>query len=653
MEKMNIKNRRYLGSKAKLLDFIKETVEKECGEISSFIDLFAGTGNVASIFNKPNIKVIVNDLLVSNYYSYCAWFGNDDYNSEKVKDIILSYNNLNVIEDNYFSINFANTYFSLDNSRKIGHIRQSIEDKYQLGDINKREYAILITALLYAMDRIANTVGHYDAYRLHGELNKEFTMLELDIPKQNINSKNEIYREDANQLIKKITADIVYIDPPYNSRQYCDAYHLLENVATWKKPEVFGVALKMDRDKSIKSKYCTKSATRQFSELIDSIDCKYILVSYNNMGQKGAGRSQAKIDDTDILKLLSNKGNVKVFETDFNQFNAGKTSIEDHKERLFLCEVGKLPEYVFEEKINGYAKSPLNYTGGKYKLLPQLLDKFPKSFDTFIDLFGGGFNVGANINAKKTVYNDKQKEVFRILQIFVKYDYDIIINNIEKLIKKYNLSDTTTNGYATYNCNSDSGVGSYNKDGYIRLREDYNLLKRNSENKDILLLTLIIFSFNNQIRFNSDGDFNMPVGKRDMNSSTRKNIRDFSIKLKNRDIELYSTDFRKFDYSKYDNPFIYCDPPYILGVASYNESNGWTNKDDLDLLNYISLASQKGVKFALSNVVEHKGMKNDVLVEWAINNRFNIIYLNANYNNSNYQIKDKEAITQEVLITNF
>lgn len=170
----------------------------------------------------------------------------------------------------------------------------------------------------------------------------------LDLKSNTNNKNNKIFNEDSNELVRNIKADIVYIDPPYNSRQYSDAYHLLENVATWEKQEVFGVAKKMKRN-GIKSKYCSVSAPLAFKDLIENINAKYIIVSYNNMGTKGAGRSQAKISDEDIMNTLSSKGKVKVYETDFNQFNTGKTHIDNHKERLFICKVGKVSKA--KEKI--------------------------------------------------------------------------------------------------------------------------------------------------------------------------------------------------------------------------------------------------------------------------------------------------------------
>ena len=211
------------------------------------------------------------------------------------------------------------------------------------------------------------------------------------MPVESLNEDNRCYNEDTNELVKRITADLVYIDPPYNSRKYCDAYHLLENIARWEKPQVAGVARKMDRS-GLKSDYCTIKATKAFEELIGNINARYILMSYNNMAQKGNERSNARISDKDIMRVLSGKGIVKVFTHDFKPFSAGKSDIDGHKERLFLC--------ICEPHKKKMIQSPLNYTGGKYKLLNQILPHFPDNTDTFVDLFCGGCNVGVNVNAR-------------------------------------------------------------------------------------------------------------------------------------------------------------------------------------------------------------------------------------------------------------
>lgn len=333
---MKINNRRYLGNKYKLLPFISTIVAKECTDVATVADIFSGTGAVASAF--VDKKLITNDLLYSNYISNFAWFGAEDYNAEKIINYICNYNEIYPSEDNYMTENFADTYFSREDCTKIGFIREDIEQKYKKQKINKRERALLITSLLYAMDKIAMTCGHYDAYRKNVYFKNH---LELAVPLASHDTKNnECYNEDANELVKRIVADLVYIDPPYNSRQYSDAYHLLENIARWEKPAVFGVAKKMDRT-NLKSRYCTTDAALALAELVKNVKARYILFSYNNMAKKGNDRSNAKISDDDIWQILSAKGKVQVFEEKYKAFTTGKSAIEGNAERLFLCRVGE------------------------------------------------------------------------------------------------------------------------------------------------------------------------------------------------------------------------------------------------------------------------------------------------------------------------
>ena len=328
-----INNRRYLGNKYKLLPFIKKVVDSECTDIEIVADIFSGTGAVASAFQDK--QLVTNDIMYSNYISNFAWFSPRKYSRKKIETIIDEYNTMLINEENYMTMNFSNTYFSHDDCSKIGFIREDIENTYANKEINERERALLITSLLYAMDKIAKTCGHYDAYRKGVEFDMH---LELLLPEASItnNKKNKCYNMDSNVLVRKIVADLVYIDPPYNSRQYCDAYHLLENVARWEKPEVFGVAKKMDRT-ALKSKYCTRSAAEAFDDLIKQLKCKYIVLSYNNMAQKGNDRSNARISDDDIIRILSAKGEVKIFSEEYKAFTTGKSDIEDNQERLFLC----------------------------------------------------------------------------------------------------------------------------------------------------------------------------------------------------------------------------------------------------------------------------------------------------------------------------
>ena len=447
-------------------------------------------------------------------------------------------------------------------------------------------------------------------------------------------------------LVKKLKADIVYIDPPYNSRQYSSAYHLLENLTKWEKPRVFGTTGKSENS-STKSEYCTKSATSKFRELIKDINTKYIILSYNNMRKNGSPRSQSIMDDSDILSILQEKGEVSVYEKDFKQFNAGKSTKDDLKERVFICKVNN------QQAKGDYIKSFLNYTGGKYKLLPQLSALFPKNINTLYDVFGGGGDLSLNIKAKKIVYIDTNEHLVRLFNFLQKTDFDSLNVEILKIIKKYKLSNTSIHEYEYYGCCSSKGLSSYNKDRFLKLRIDFNT---NSFVKDrhIKFLVLLFYAFNNQIRFNSKGEYNLPVGKRDYNENIKKNLRNFykseninKIVFKNKSfLDLHTQKFNKDD-------FIYLDPPYLLGLASYNESGGWDESKERSLYDLLFKLNERGIKFALSNVIEHKGKENKILKRFAKENELIIHKIKHNYNNSNYQSKSKLGDTQEVLVTNY
>ena len=298
---------------------------------------------------------------------------------------------------------------------------------------------------------------------------------------------------------------------------------------------------------------------------------------------------------------------------------------------------------------NKYLKSPLNYVGGKHKLLPQIIPLFPNKINMFIDLMGGGFNVGANVEANRVICNDIESNIISLLKYFKHNSYESIVNDIESLIVKYELSDTYRLGYEHYGCESSSGVASVNKDGYTRLRQDYN----NGDRSDIMFYTMLIFAFNNQIRFNSKNEFNMPVNKRDFNKSIRSNLEKFVNRLHEINATFTDYDFRKIKLDKLSNEdLIYCDPPYLITCASYNEQDGWNQTLEKELLSMLDSANEKGVKFALSNVLRDGDKSNDILIEWS--KKYKIHNLNHNYGNANYQKKNKASNeTEEVLIVNY
>ena len=638
-----INNRRYLGNKYKLLPFITSVIEHQCKDVKIIADIFSGTGAVASAFTDK--QIITNDNLYSNYICHVAWFSPTKYSHKKIENLIAHYNSLDVTTENYMSRSFSDTFFSRADCRKIGFIREDIELRYHSGTINERERALLITSLLYAADKIANTCGHYDSYRQGIEFDKHIE-LSIPVPSDTLNKNNTCFNEDANALVQRISADLVYIDPPYNSRQYCDAYHLLENIARWEKPDVVGVARKMDRQ-HIKSDYSTNKAPAALEDLIGNIDAKYILLSYNNMAQKGNGRSNAKISDIDIMRILSAKGRVIVFSQDYKAFSAGKSSINAHEERLFLCICQQ------QNNVNPLIQSPLNYTGGKYKLLKQILPHFPQKIDTFVDLFCGGCNVGINVPADNVIFNDNNPHLLSLYSTFKNLGKESVLGMIDEIIDTYGLSRSHVQGYSYYGCDSSVGLGAYNREQFLRLRKDFN-----NKNKDfhyyVMLFTLIVYAFNNQIRFNGRGEFNLPVGKRDFNNKMRNKLCAFVDRLGEGNHRFICEDFRNFNSDGLtENSLVYCDPPYLIACATYNEKNGWNEQCEQQLYLFLDELNERHIKFALSNVLSSKGKHNDMFAEWLQQRNYNVIHLDYNYSNSNYHTKDKTDSTDEVLIINY
>lgn len=281
-----------------------------------------------------------------------------------------------------------------------------------------------------------------------------------------------------------------------------------------------------------------------------------------------------------------------------------------------------------------FVKSPLNYTGGKYKILPTILDLFPKEIDTFVDLFAGGFNVGINVDANKVICNDQITYLIDLYKYFQNNPIENINHNINSIIDNYQLSKTNT-------------------EGYLKLRTNYN------ETNDILeLFVLTCYSFNHQIRFNNSHKFNTPFGKdrSSFNDKIEQNLIQFCNQLKIKLIEFMNKDFLDIDLLCLgDKDLVYCDPPYLITTGSYNDGKrgfkDWGVKEEQQLLDLLDKLNSYDIKFALSNVLQHKGVENEILIKWS--KKYNVNYIDKTYSNCNYQFKNKDSKTVEVLITNY
>ena len=286
-----------------------------------------------------------------------------------------------------------------------------------------------------------------------------------------------------------------------------------------------------------------------------------------------------------------------------------------------------------------YIKSPLNYIGGKYKILNQIIPKFPKKINTFVDLFGGGFNVGINVNANNLIYNDVIEPLCELINYFYDNTADNVISKLEKNIKENNLTKE-------------------NIEAFKKLRNKYNHYNyENEENRVLDFYTLILYSFNYQIRFNQSMEYNTPFGKNrsSYNLNTKKNIKNFIDKLNKINLSITKKRFIDFDFSSLGkDDFVYCDPPYLITTGSYNDGNrgikDWTIDDEKNLLNILDDLNSRGVKFALSNVLVANDKKNDILTEWS--KKYTVYIIKNTFNNSNYRRKSKDDAI-EVLITNY
>ena len=317
----------YIGSKLSLKSFIKDTIlgiSKIDSENKVFADLFAGTGVIGSEFKKMGYKVIANDI---QHYSYILnkhfIENNSPINIELLKHLNLLEGKEGFIYNNYcMGSGSERNYFSDFNGKKCDAIRQELEKLYKNKEIDEHQYNYFLASLINSIDKHANTASVYGAFlkSLKKSAVKNFE-LEL-LPIIDGNKDGKVYNEDINILIKKIKGDILYLDPPYNARQYSANYHLLETISKYDNPIIKGKTGLRDYSNQ-KSKFCSKSQVNQvFEKLISDADFKYIFLSYNDEGLMSLET---------IKKIMKKYGEYQCFTTDYKRFRADKEENRNHK----------------------------------------------------------------------------------------------------------------------------------------------------------------------------------------------------------------------------------------------------------------------------------------------------------------------------------
>lgn len=634
---------RYIGSKTKLLDKIREVIENNTQNVESLCDIFSGTAAVSNYFKK-DYRIISNDFLYFSYVIQMAIIKNNENPSftkltknldcdvfdylngiNEHKEIDFNENDF-LIKNNYSSFCGRN-YLTEENATIIDKWRIVIEKWKNQSLIDENEYFYLVACVVETVPFYSNISGTYGAFLKTWDKRalKKIELIRLDVLKGK--RDNACFNDDSDKLISELHGDLLYIDPPYNERQYLPNYHLLETIARYDYPEIKGKTGVRKYD-SQKSKWCSKKEVYHvFENMIKSANFRYILLSYNTDGLMS-------IDEiVSIMKKYSKTGEVKIFEIDYTRFKSRELkNTSELKELLFLIEK---ETYSTSKQKDILLKSPFNYIGGKTKILNQLLELFPNNISTFVEPFCGGYNVGLNLEFRTGLAIDINRYLIELLNYFKEADLNQTIAEIKQIINEYKLSLT-------------------NVEGYNKLRDDFN-----SNTKDIIkLFVLICFSFNHQIRFNNSGKFNTPFGKERScyNSSIEKKLISFISRLQQQNIDFVCSDFKKIDLSLLDdNSFVYCDPPYFISTGSYNDGvryfGDWTLENDLELMAFLDKLNENGIKFALSNVFMHKGMENKRLIEWA--GKYFVYFIDSNYNNSNYHSQAREHDTVEVLITNY
>jgi len=353
----------YIGSKLSLLEFLEESINKVAGKnYNTFCDLFAGTGIVGSYFKKKGYKIIANDI---QYYSYVLnrhYIGNHkELTFSKLSKKIPDLKKIKTKERKFFVCDYLSNlkgkkgfiyknyclsgtkgkkeqrqYFSDENGMRCDAIRQKIKNWKEENKISNDEYYFLITSLVKSIDKYANTASVYGAFlkKLKKTAQNNLVLKSAELI---INDRDhEVFNEDINKVTEKVKGDVLYLDPPYNHRQYATNYHLLETIAKYDNPKIHGKT-GLRNYQGQKSLYCSKSQVKKaFKDLILKAKAKYIFLSYNNEGLMTL---------EDIKEVMSLRGKYGSFTKEYNRFKADKSENRNYK-------ANKTIEYLHYVKCN-------------------------------------------------------------------------------------------------------------------------------------------------------------------------------------------------------------------------------------------------------------------------------------------------------------
>lgn len=597
---------RYLGNKESILDEIKNLLESK-GLLKngySFFDAFCGSGSVADFFKKYYNIIINDNLMWSVIYTKgrvsapnCTFdkLGFDPFeflnnNSKTVHGFMY---------ENYAPTNSKRMYFTPENAGRIDYFRKQIEQWKVDNKLSDEEYCFLIACLIESVSDVSNTAGVYGAYlkKWDSRATKEIYFDKVDFQPEQCGSL-KMYNSKIEDIIEDIECDILYLDPPYTQNQYGTQYHLLETLVRDDNPSISKVTGSRSTAPMRSNWSKQYKANILFDRILSKTKAKYVILSYNNDGFMSKEYIEAAMKrygkpETYVCKKIS-----------YKKYQNWKSKNEkQHFEYLFFVEKKPEKEVVYE--------SPLNYIGSKAKIVQQIRNALPKIDNTFYDVFGGGFNVGININSDQIIYNDINYFVTDLIKSFKEFDTYEYLLYVNRIIKKFGLKKSDV-------------------EAYQKVRAYYNSLPKDKKDPR-LLFTIILYGYQQQIRFNGSHEFNNPVGMRWFNDKVLEKLISFSRKIKEKKVTFYSGDYISVLQKATKNDFIYFDPPYKLTTGSYNDGkrgfNGWNEELENELLSLADNLNANGIPFMLSYVIEHHDKINENLIKWIKNNDYHKIEL--------------------------
>ena len=616
---------RYIGSKETLIEpIIKLLADKGLNQRNMvFFDAFCGMGSVSDSIKTLYDHIIINDLLKCSVTFTLGKLYANECSFEKLGFDPFTYlNNHKEFHHVFFYTNYSpggsnRMYFSAENAGRIDYFRYQIEDWMNSKLLNEHEYIYLLACLMESVSGVSNTAGVYGAFLKHWDCRAikpiEFSRINS---KNGVCSKIDSYNNKIEDIISRVKCDILYLDPPYTQNQYGTQYHLLETLILNDNPSISKITGSRPTSPMRSDWSKMYHAHILFDKIIADTQATHIILSYNNDGLM----SKEFIEST--LKRYGIESTYTCVAFNYKKYNNTKCQGKDgHQEYLFYIKKKPLSEVIIE--------SPLNYTGSKSKMVDIIKHHLPvQPFNTLIDAFGGGFNVGINIPSNETIYNDINPFVEGLVKSFSSDVYAYLMY-VSKLINKYKLSPN-------------------NKDGYLALRKKYNetpIEKRDPR----MLYTLILYGFQQQIRFNTNHEFNNPAGSRWFNECLLSKFITFARCSKIKKIEYCNVSFDQLIERVTPDTLVYADPPYRSTLGVYNDGKrgfeGWTIRHEQNLRLFLDRIHKMGSKFMLSYVLSVDDFYNEDMANWAKHNHYNIVDIDipqGRYNNR-----------KEVLILNY